>query len=254
MSLLSRLFNKPRNAATPAPSVSPHSALSPSTEVIALLSQWAGQRRLLSARIAGNTEDFMTMVLAVDPARGLVWLDELNPSTALLGDSDILILSDQAHGEILSLELPFVASKSFQREALACLLPTQVQSRPRRQWMRFVAPIAPQQMIVRTLGESAQTAHLINLSAGGARLALRGNCLSQLQVGSFLPVCELRLGETLWRMSATVKSVRLVRASYRQTQVSVEFADINLPDQRSIDQHLQRLQRLQLLSSQPQAA
>ncbi|MCP8898649.1 flagellar brake protein [Gilvimarinus xylanilyticus] len=254
MSLLSRLFNKPKNTVAPPASATFYTAPSPAPEVIALLSHWAVKRQLLSARIAGGTEDFMTMVLAVDPARGLVWLDELNPATALLGESDTLILSDQVHGEILSLELPFVASKSFQREALACLLPSQIQSRPRRQWMRFGAPVTPEHMIVRALGEAAQTAQLINLSAGGARLALRGNFLSQLQVDSFLPVCEFRLGEKLWRMSATVKSARLARASYRQTQVSVEFADISQTDKRAIDQHLQRLHRLQRLSAQPQAA
>ena len=192
-------------------------------------------RQQLEISLPGSTASFQSIVLAVDTARGLLWIDELLPQVPLSA-GQWLTLRHHRSGEVLTLRSPLVASGGqFGAAGLALLLPENLEYSPRREFSRIDFQGRGLSTKIRPLGEEPCHGMVINLSPGGMRLALAGNHLSGLHRGSLLPLCQFSLGKNLQiRCQASVKSVRLARTPYRHTQVSLEFVDI-LPDQR---QHL----------------
>ncbi|UTF60828.1 flagellar brake protein [Gilvimarinus sp. DA14] len=242
MSLLSRLFSK--KSELPKPQTSSASSPPPcSLQALAQLELWYSKRQFIGVKIPGIETSYQSMVLAVDKARGLIWLDELNPNNLSANVAEKLII-EQRHGdEIISMTLERLDTAAPRRE-IACLLPHEIHYRPRRSWERFTLPGEPLKAKVRSVGSEPQTVNIINLSGGGMRLALPGNHLGSLHREAFLPLCEFQLGKLHISTQAHVKSARVVTTPYRHTQVSVAFADIPLSTQRALASQLQRLSDL----------
>ncbi len=243
MSLLSRLFHK--KPADKKPEAKPASNLNTvSAPALAQLEQWSAKRQLIEVKVPGDRESYQSMVLAVDTVRGLVWLDELTPRPFSLGSAEWLVVEQHQNGEIITLRLP-ILHNADQRREIACLLPHSIDFRPRRRWERFTLPGDPLKAKIRSIGGEPQMVNIINLSAGGVRLALRGNQLDALRRDALLPLCEFTLGQLHINTHGRVKSARVVTSPYRHTQVSVEFADISVSTQRALNLYLLRLSDLQ---------
>lgn len=215
------------------------------TGAAALLTHLCQTRQLLEVKLEGETLSYQSMIVAVDAARGLLWLDELTPGAPRLNDAHWLIISHQRQGEVLTLRLPLVAGPSQGRSAIATVLPEHADYRPRRAWSRFGLPGAQMKAKVRAVGNEPQFGKILNLSAGGMRLALTGNQLGYMRRDALLPLCQFQLsGGLRINCQARVKSARIARTPFRHTQVSLEFTDILPSDRAALDRQLHRLEQL----------
>ncbi|HEY7883867.1 MAG TPA: PilZ domain-containing protein [Cellvibrionaceae bacterium] len=208
------------------------------------LEQLQQQRQQLEVGIEGSRNHYQSMILAIDSARGLLWIDELFPQSAALEPGRWLTLRHHRNGEVLTLRSPLVANgEHFNTRGLALLLPESLNYLPRRENPRHELRHYALPVSIRPMGEGYCQGTLINLSLGGMHLALPGNHLGHIRRDTLLPDCEFTLGNgKKIRCTATVKSTRLIRTPYRHTQVSLAFAD-NMPDRAALQQHLQQLEQ-----------
>ncbi|MBU2887269.1 flagellar brake protein [Gilvimarinus agarilyticus] len=192
-----------------------------------LLLSLCRSRQLLEVLIDNRGTSFQSMILAVDTERGMLWLDQLTPSTLALMEGQSLTLRHQRHSEVLTLRLPVISDQSQSRNAIAVLLPSKVEYRPRRSWLRYEPGYDSLKATIRTIGNAPTEANIVNISGGGMRLRLKGNQLHSYRRDAHLPLCQVRLSHQIQvNCQAKVKSVRLVREPFRHTQVSLEFTDM----------------------------
>lgn len=195
----------------------------------------AHQHQLLDVSIKGEPRRFQTMILAVDLPRGLVWLDDLFPRFEALLPGDLLTVQHQRGWEALTFGGPILAlGASFGASGFALALPEQVGYRPRRRWPRWQAPdYAPIRVKLRAHYEEPGYGRLLDLSAGGMRIALPGNQSQLLRRDALLTLVEVPLDQQFTlRCRARVRNLRLALGPYRHTQVSLEFAEL-APEQQA---------------------
>ncbi len=211
-----------------------------------LLTTLMHNRQFIEIIVNDGNESFQSMILAVDVKRRLLWLDELYPTLQGLQVEDQIRIKHHQKGEILSFKAPIVAlGSSFNREGIAILLPEQVRYQPRRQFIRHDLHGGEVRTKIRVIGEEPRYGSIINLSAGGMRLAIAGNILSELHLNGLLPLCQFSLNNDLnIDCHARVKSYKIERQPYRHTQVSLEFTDISFTEQMQLRSHLEQTHRL----------
>lgn len=217
-----------------------------------LLNQLMRSRQFIEVSINTEHTGYQSMILAVDNERELLWLDDLYPLTEPLKIGDILHIKHHRNGEVLVFQAPVVAlGVNFNSPGTALLLPEYVQYSPRRKYSRHTLSTQAVRAKIRALGEEPRYGSIINLSAGGMRLAIAGNVLSELHLNALLPLCQFKLSSSLSiNCHARVKSYKMARAPYRHTQVSLEFSGISPVEQGALQSHLEQLRML----VSPQAA
>lgn len=207
-----------------------------------LTTQLCNSRQLLEVRIDNRPSSFQSMILAVDTDRGLLWLDQLTPATLPLTEGQWLTLKHHRQGEVLTLRVPVISDQSKNRNAIAVLMPDEASYRPRRVWQRFEPGSRSLVARIRAIGNSPTEARIVNISAGGLRVALTGNHLHLYRRDTYLPLCQVKISQYLQiNQPAKVKSVRLVREPYRHTQVSLEFTDTSNSARAQLEQQLAML-------------
>ncbi len=206
------------------------------------LEQLCAQRQLLKVAVTGFSPSYQSMILAIDQHRGLIWLDDLFPSQRLLSTGDELEVSHHRNGELISFKAPIIAfGERFGTGGMALALPAVApQYRPRRQWPRLEldAGLAPSATLA-LAGRGPTQARVLNISAGGLRLALAGNWLSHFRHGELLPLCELTpLAGIKIRCRARVCAFNIRLNPRRQTEVSLAFKDLDPITQQQLQDYI----------------
>lgn len=204
-------------------------------QIAGLLKRVRDQRVLLSVRVPGSDVIYNSLLLDVDPARNLILLDELNPSTGheLACKARQLRIRCQCQGVELSFVCPIEIGKgqsgvSFYRAPL----PDSINYLQRRGSYRIriglnmhipvALPLAPE---TRLEGE------LFDLSMGG----LGANLPNQIELtrGQIIESCTLELpnGEPL-TTEIEIRFVRIDRASQSQ-RIGASFRNL-APQQQSL--------------------
>lgn len=195
------------------------------------LEQLCSQRQLLKVAVTGYSGSYQSMILAIDQGRGLIWLDDLFPSQRYLLAGDELEISHHRNGELISFIAPILAlGPRFGTNGIALPLPTETPHyRPRRQWPRL--ELDSRLALSATLaiaGRDPIQARVLNISAGGLRLALAGNWLDHFRHGELLPLCELTpLAGIKIRCRARVCAFNISHNPRRQTEVSLAFRNLD---------------------------
>lgn len=214
------------------------------TERHELLHQLLTQRQLFEVVPQGSQRSYQSMILAIDAERGLLWLDDLFPPQRLLEVGDQITLRHHRDGELLTITTTIIAwGSDFGASGMAVLLPDEACYQPRRAQLRYV--LGEHMSLtgkIRTLGQEPVYGTVEDLSAGGLRILVAGNLLSQIHHGAILPLCEVNLSRELHiRCRARVRAFRICRSPYRGTQISLEFVDLSLARQQQLQQFIQYL-------------
>ncbi|WP_111643304.1 flagellar brake protein [Marinimicrobium alkaliphilum] len=223
-----------RKSGAPSQAPTPGARAQQPSRAEQLLLNLAHQHQLLEVRIEGETQRFQSMILAVDTERGLIWLDDLFPRFEALLPGDSIDVQHQRGWESLNFGGPLLAlGASFGATGFALALPEVLGYQPRRQSPRWQVPdYAPLRVKMRANYEEPSFGRLLNLSAGGMRIALPGNQQHLLRRDTLLTLVEVPLDQQFTlRCRARVRNLRLARSPYRHTQVSLEFAELT-PEQR----------------------
>jgi c-di-GMP-binding flagellar brake protein YcgR len=201
------------------------------------------QRQLLEVKISSANRVYQSMIIALDIERGLLWLDDLFPQQLILEVGDELVIRHHRQGEQLLIRASILAlGSNYGASGIAILLPDNTCYTPRRVNLRFnVVGETPTMVKIRTLGQEPCFGTLQDISAGGLRINVAGNFLSQLRHGLLLPLCEFNLSNELQiRCRAKVCAFRITRSPYRCTQISLEFVDLPEHKREAITHFLQR--------------
>jgi c-di-GMP-binding flagellar brake protein YcgR len=216
----------------------------PANERHELLHQLQAQRQLLEVVPQGSQRGYQSMIIAIDTTRRLLWLDDLFPPQRMLEVGDQITVRHHRDGELLTITTPIVAwGSDFGASGMAVMLPDQTSYQPRRAQLRYV--LGEHMSItgkIRTLGEEPVYGTVEDLSAGGLRILVAGNLLSQIHHGAILPLCEVHLSRELQiRCRARVRAFRICRTPYRSTQISLEFVDLSAARQLQLQQFIEYL-------------
>lgn len=210
-------------------------------ELLHLLRQ---QRQLLEIIPKGSQRSFQSMIIAIDSTRGFLWLDDLFPAERTLEIGDTITIKHHRDGEVLTMTTPIIAwGRNFGASGMAVTLPEEVNYQPRRLYPR--CELSEQMSLtgkIRTMGQEPVYGSIEDLSAGGMRILIAGNMLSQIHHGAVLPLCHINLSrEFQIRCRARVRAFRICRSPYRGTQISLEFVDLPLIQQRQLQQFIYHL-------------
>lgn len=208
-----------------------------------ILKTLMNNRQFIEVSINSESIGYQSMILAVDVERELLWLDDLHSLATPLKAGDILHIKHHKQGKSLTFQAPVVAlGFEFNSPGTALLLPDNITYSPRRQYLRHPLLPGTVRTKIRAIGEEPRYGSIINLSAGGMRLAIAGNILSELHLNTLLPLCQFKLtGDITIDCYARVKSYKMERAPYRHTQVSLEFSGISPVEQQALQHHLEQL-------------
>jgi len=225
-----------------------------SSACLATLDSWRHERRVLS--VESGLWQGQSLLLAIDVKRELLWLDDVFPVQQHLSQgqhlqvslrqgfehchfsSVVIAIIDKPHGRMIALQIP-----------------SQIHRSPRRKQRRFILPGPALNVRVRASGLHATSAELINISAGGMRLAINGNLLKSYRPNSSLPFCRFALSPNLLiTCSGVIKAASLDKKVGRKTQVSIAFADITQTQRQQIDAYLHKLEALGSCPQVPMSA
>lgn len=209
----------------------------------ALLPLWQlyNSRQLLEVRIGSAKLSYQTMIIAIDIARGLIWLDELFPQQRMLEVGDDITLRHHRSGEQLVINTQVLAlANNYGASGIAIALPPLLAYTPRRAAVRYnIAEHTPVLVKFRLMGEETRFATLQDISSGGLRLQVAGNITGSLRHDAQLPLCEFSLHENLSiQCRARICSYALVRGAQRYTHIGLAFTDLPLSQRIAIEQYL----------------
>ncbi|MDQ2075454.1 flagellar brake protein [Marinimicrobium sp. ABcell2] len=215
---------------TPAEPQPPAPVGEPPVEVPAPLRELFERRQLLKVTVANAPGTYQSLILALDPRRGFLWLDDLFPNRALLKPGDELEVSHHRAGKILAFRTTVVALGQHCGVAgLAVVLPKAAHYRPRRQWPRLTLAGQPRVPVTLSLpGVGPQHGQILNMSAGGLRVSLTGDWRTQLRHGEEIPLCEFTVAPGVsCRCRARVCAFQIQNRPWRQTQISLAFVGLD---------------------------
>lgn len=186
--------------------------------------------QLISVAVPPDPTSYQSLILAVDPQRQILWLDDLFPARASVRPGDTLEVSHHRNGEVLIIRASVIAlGKHCGVDGLALTLPEAAHYRPRRQWPRLtLAPRSPVPAILSLPGAGAQHGRVLDVSARGARVTVPGIWSQQLHPGELIPLCQFTLAPGLTvRCRARICAHQAHRRPWRQTHISLAFTDLS---------------------------
>lgn len=201
------------------------------------------RRQLLTVEIDDQRELFQTLILDINFSQKLLIVDELFPTLPQPKLGQRLRFSHQHQGKLLVFDGPVIQQESIGGSPCYLVpLPEQLDYRQRRRHPRlgFTDICLPVKL------QSPTRAHwfgsLINLSASGMRLAVNGDKLAEINRGSRLPAIEFSLSKQLCiRCEGRIRSYRFSRRPNRQTEISVEFTNLNAEQYALLSQYVDGL-------------
>lgn len=201
-------------------------------------------RQLLSIRHRGR--DYQSLILALDPKRRLVWLDEPFPRLLELEPGDPLTVRHHHQGQLLEFTAPLLGWSGPNRTgSLSLPMPTDLYQGPRRRDPRLdVFGWYPISARLAVPGLSPLSGEIHNLSAGGLRLALSGDWRAFLRHGDVLPLCQFAVEPGLFvRCRVRVCAFNLCHRPWRQTRLSLAFVDLPQADRTALARFVARHQQ-----------
>ncbi len=201
--------------------------LAPYEDLITLMDT-RQQIELTATRMLG--EIYSTMVLHLDFSQQQLWLDKV-PGFPVLAGGDQIRLRHHLRGYVLDV---VTTVREQTTDAIAVDLPTNAQYRLRRQAPRVsLRPESPIMIKLKSFYYPVWDGTVRNLSCQGARIALPGNKIEQLQRVKHIPWLEIAISRDLVvRCEANIVGYQLATKPYRHTCVSLAF-DKMRPDTRA---------------------
>lgn len=232
MALFTQLLHRLAPAEKPA---TPPAAPRPEPESVRRLRPLLEHRHLLKVELDG--QEHQSLLLAIDVERGLIWLDELFPRALTLQPGSELTVSHHRGGQLVQFSGPVVGwGPDMGLSGLALPLPQDVYTGPRRRWPRLAVygwqPISARLAVP---GLSPLSCEVLNLSAGGVRLAVTGDWRPFLRRRDLLPLCQFTVAPGLQvRCRVRVCDFGLSHRPWRQTRISLAFVDLAPDRQRQL--------------------
>lgn len=213
-------------------------------ERYATLQQLQSNRQILEVIPANQHRSYQSMIIAIDPDRNVLWLDDLFPAQDFLEVGDDITVRHHRNGEVLTFTTPVIAWGSrFGASGIAVVLPERAEYQPRRISPRCdLSNHTPITAKIRLMGQDACYGTVKDLSGSGLCVMVPGNLLGQLHRDTVLPLCEVRLNKDLHiYCRARVRAFRLCREPYRATRISLEFVDLQPRRQQQLQAFVDRL-------------
>ncbi len=195
-------------------------------------------------------QSFQSMILELHPDDSFLVIDELYPAEGrqkLLEGDDAEIIA-----QVPGIKVAFY-SKLLVREVTEGLpvyrmeLPEEIGSTVRRRSFRvYVEREANLGIDIGTIGEATFEAHIVNLSADGIKLSLRGNVAKQLEKNRTLENCLIRLPNGIDIDAAIeLRNIYTIRTPTLHT-LAGGVLSVAIPSQRTkLNQYLAAVQRKQ---------
>ncbi|WP_049721841.1 flagellar brake protein [Gilvimarinus polysaccharolyticus] len=217
-----------------------------SAACIETLAQWQQARRILNVESNQWPNLGQSLILAIDAKRELLWLDDVFPAQDSLAEGQSLRVSLRQGFERCYFTSTVIAIvHKTQGRMIALYIPAEIHRAPRRIQPRFILPGPTLNAKIRAAGLHPESCQVINISAGGMRVALNGNLLKHYRPGSVLPYCHFALSpDIIITCSGIIKAATLDKSIGRKTKVSLSFADITFGQRQQITAYLHKLQIL----------
>ncbi|CAM5200177.1 Flagellar brake protein YcgR OS=Castellaniella defragrans OX=75697 GN=ycgR PE=3 SV=1 [Castellaniella defragrans] len=215
-------------------------ALSRPLEIQAILNGMLSKRVLVRLGIPHHTVSIISTLLDIDKKSGVVLLDNASdeainnrllkaPSVRLQGMLDRIMIEFSG---------PLTLSHHQGRPAFSMALPRELRRMQRREFFRMdIPPSSPAACVINDASLPAKRARLriLDLSAGGMRLADADQCLDQVPAGTIFGSCTLELPQS----DSVGISARLLRHNQLlqengRTLHTAAFRFFNLPGNRQI--------------------
>lgn len=195
-------------------------------------------------------QSFQSMILELHPDDSFLVIDELYPAEG----RQKLLEGDEAEiiAQVPGIKVAFF-SKLLAREITEGLpvyrmeLPEEIGSTVRRRSFRvYVEREANLAIDLGKIGEQSLSAHVVNLSADGIKLSLRGNVSKQLEKNRLLENCLIRLPNGIdIDASIELRNIYTIRTPTLHT-LAGGVLSIAIPSQRTkLNQYLAAVQRKQ---------
>lgn len=232
--LLARLFGaEPRTAGSRFLVTNP-------AQVASLLQKAMRARARLALRVATSPEPRSSLILAVDPTRRRLALDEPWPQRPGPSPGERLAITTRVDGVELAFELQL--EQCLQRrdgQVLQCHLPHSLVYRQQRRSFRIRVPEDSRmsRCVIAPADQPPRRARIVDLSSHGFGAVLLSR--ADLTIGDTLD-CELSVDEHLLITPTELRS--LVQVIDRD-RVGLLFGPLTVADQRLIDGSIARLQR-----------
>ncbi|GAB1258151.1 hypothetical protein NBRC116494_26530 [Aurantivibrio plasticivorans] len=201
-------------------------------------------RQLLAVDILDgfHPNSYQSMIVGIDVWDDTLWLDSFTPENIYepvkIGDK--LTIQHRQHGQILNFQGHVKIITDDRYPLVGITLPAEIGYRSRRLYPRW-QPDAGHNAICRVTSPIGipWSAKIINLSAGGARLAIAGNLASQLSRGCYFNKLQFNLDNAVrLECAAELKTSRFARRPYEHTLLSISLRNIAVSDKIKIQNYV----------------
>lgn len=218
-----------------------HSELLTTLDRYAPLLELMHQKYFIDVIPEGDNQRYQSIVLDIDLQAGYLILDELFPQSkrSQLQPGQQVVVQHHRRGQVLEFSANVIRLTSVLGEdCLALDLPKQINNKHRRQYERLsLADNHPLSVRLQAYGKNPWLGAIQNISAGGMRVAVRGNIIGELRRGDLLPLCEFKFTERLTvRCGARILCYRQERNPNRHTQLSVAYEGLSTEHRLQIQQ------------------
>lgn len=199
-------------------------------------------RAIIDVAVAGLKQDYQSVILGVDIARGSMLIDELFPAGFIgLVDQSLTIKVRRMDGSRVSFSTRIIErSRAGEVDNYRIALPANIDYKQRREVFRL--PV-PQDMVMRsefcTADHQFCAAHVLDVSATGVRLELQ-NAID-VAAGDVLTGLDFEFAGNHFQCQADVRHVHSDRSG--GIAIGVAFRNISRPQQRLLERSIMQLQR-----------
>lgn len=222
----------------------------PSPETARLMRRLKNARAMLTVKIAGSDEAYLSALLEVNDEEGYIVLDELNSK------SGHRILSRVKHIEISTRledrDIKFICDVTAIGEERGIAFykvpfPVDLNHQLRRKFLRITTPKGKYLPVhLHTEAQDLVTGQLVDLSTGGFGALLNRETSSLVHRGDFVPRCMLYLGDH--DPIETEIEVRYCEdKQYSKTpRLGGKFVNMHQNDERRLQRYISHLDRLKV--------
>ncbi len=198
------------------------------------------KRQLLEVEVVGNChlQSYQSMIVGLNFVKQLILLDSLTPVNPycpiIIGDK--LIITHKQQGQILSFSGNLIDIVNDNNQLFYAMeLPTDIAYQQRRFYPRLplnneMRNVIPLSVKLKSPLKTNWHCTVINISAGGMRIAVAGKVSDQLSLGKVLPSADLFFNNLKISCPIKVKSFRQLRRPYERTEISLAFLNLNGQD------------------------
>ena len=215
-------------------------AVSQPLQIQAILNGLLNKRTLVRLDVPGHTASIISTLLALDKRTGAVLLDNASEDevNAQLLRARSVRLQGTLDRVMIEFSGPLSPAQHGGRPALSMAAPTRIRRMQRRDSFRVdIPPSNPAGCLIddRLLPSGRARFRMLDLSAGGVRLADPEGLLSKMDIGTILPDCTLDLpgADPVDVSVRLLRHAQLIQENGKPLH-AVAFRFFNLPGNRQI--------------------